>query len=209
MRLNLEGQRFGRLLVLGFTEARKVGTQSKRFWNCRCDCGRESEVPTGALTQGNTTSCGCRSGGVTHGESGTPVYRVWHAMIERCRNPGDLGFKDYGGRGIRVCDAWLEFTAFRDAMGPRPEGGTLERENVNGNYEPSNCRWAQQIEQANNRRNNRRLTANGQTRTLAEWARAAGMAKTTLRHRLDSGWPIEEALTQRSSRGQRRDLYPL
>lgn len=163
-------------------------------------------MTAGALTQGNTSSCGCRAGKWAHGESDTPVYRVWHSMLQRCRNESDSAFKDYGGRGIKVCERWAKFVAFRDDMGPRPSGGTVERGNVNGDYEPGNCRWAQQIEQANNRRNNRRLTLDGQTRTVAEWARYAGMTKSSLLHRLKAGWPLEEALSKGNSRGQRRDL---
>lgn len=134
------------------------------------------------------------------------MYKVWHAMIERCRNPNDPSYKDYGGRGIRVCDAWHDFAQFREDMGRRPTGGTIERKDVNGQYEPSNCVWAQQIDQANNRRNNRRLTLGQETLTLSQWARRAGMAKTTLRHRLNAGWNLDEALTRGFSGGQRRDL---
>ncbi len=91
-------------------------------------------------------------------------------------------------------------------MGPRPAGATVERMDVNGDYEPGNCRWATQLEQANNRRNNRRLTYNGETHTLAEWARKSGQTKGRLAHRLRSGWPLWEALTKGFSRGKRRHL---
>jgi hypothetical protein len=204
--LDLTGRRFGHLLVQSFAGTRKVGSQSKRFWNCLCICGGTTEVSAGHLTQGNTTSCGCRAGQWKHGEANTPVYRVWHSMLQRCRNQADPSFKNYGGRGISVCERWTSFISFCADMGPRPEGATLERDDVNGNYEPGNCRWATPIEQANNRRNNRPLTLNGETKTLAQWARYAGLTKQALRHRLESGWPLEEALRKGNSRGQRRDL---
>lgn len=203
---DLTGRRFGRLVVEQYVGNRRVGAQSKRFYRCRCDCGSTSEVASGALSTGSTSSCGCREGKYLHGESHSPVFKVWHAMIERCRNPRDQSFKDYGGRGIKVCARWMVYAAFRDDMGPRPAGGTLERMDVNGDYEHSNCRWASQLEQANNRRNNRRLTFNGETYTVAEWARRTAQAKSRLIHRLKAGWPLSRALTQGDSRGRRRTV---
>jgi hypothetical protein len=147
----------------------------------------------------------------THGGSRDrdPVYKVWHAMLTRCRSPKDPAYRDYGGRGITVCVRWRDFAAFRADMGPRPRGGTLERIDVNGDYEPTNCRWASPREQANNRRTNRTLTLRGRSMTVAQWARELGASKTGLLHRLKAGWSVEETLTtpfDRSLNGGRRRL---
>lgn len=149
-----------------------------------------------------TRSCGCllRETITKHGGYKSPVYSVWHAMVTRCRSPNDPSWPDYGGRGIRVCDRWLDHGAFLADMGQRPPGHTLERIDVNGHYEPGNCRWATPMEQANNRRNNRLITYEGQTHTVAEWARRVGLTKGCLLHRLCVGWPIERALTQPADR---------
>jgi hypothetical protein len=201
--IDYTGETFGRLTVEAFVGNRRVGTQSKRFWRCRCQCGTVIERPTSAFTTGNTSSCGCllHDSITKHGGYLSAVYKVWHAMIERCRNPGDPSYSDYGGRGIRVCDRWQDFAAFRNDMGPRPARGMLERKEVNSNYEPDNCRWATPLEQANNRRNNRRITYAGETKTMADWAREKGLSKGCLKHRLDSGWNIERALSAPADRG--------
>lgn len=147
----------------------------------------------------------------THGATRDrdPVYHVWHAMLMRCDSHRDPAYKDYGGRGVKVCNRWRDFTVFKADMGPRPPDLMLERKDVNGNYEPRNCCWATALEQANNRRNNRLLEYRGEALTVAEWARRLDASKSGLLHRLKSGWSIEEALTKpfdRSLNGGRRRL---
>jgi hypothetical protein len=199
---DVTGARYGRLTAVRFVGSRRVGSQSKRFWLLRCDCGAEVERPYSAFASGTTSSCGCllKQAITRHGGYMTPEYNVWHAMLERCRNPRNPAWDDYGGRGIAVCGRWQHFEAFRSDMGVRPPGGTLERIDVDGNYEPGNCRWASAQEQANNRRNNRVIAHAGAKRTLAEWARFAGISTSCLRHRLSSGWPMDAALAHSADR---------
>jgi hypothetical protein len=125
-----------------------------------------------------------------------PVYTSWRNMIQRCTNPRDLQFRNYGGRGIRVCEAWrLDFVAFLRDMGARPPGTSLDRIDNEGNYEPGNCRWATRQEQQANKRNTRRLTFQGQTLPVAAWARRFGIPSDTLAWRLGrGGWSAARAL---------------
>lgn len=130
-----------------------------------------------------------------HGKSKTREYQAWNAMLNRCTKPGHPAWRDYGGRGIVVDPRWQDFLAFLGDMGPCPEGFSLDRIDVNGGYEPKNCRWASPIEQANNVRSNRRLTLGGRTQTLAQWARELGVPYETLRSRLRQGWAVERVLS--------------
>lgn len=205
---DITGMKYGRLTAVRFVERRQVGKQSKRFWLFSCDCGTIVERPYGAVTSGNTLSCGCllKDTITKHGASDTQIYSVWHAMMTRCRNDYDPAFKDYGGRGITVCARWHDFGNFTKDMGPRPTGGTLDRIDVNGNYEPSNCRWTDAKTQGNNRRNNIRITLNGETRTIAQWADHLGVGKARISQRLKAGWPIEAALTEPFQRGKKKHV---
>lgn len=120
-------------------------------------------------------------------------------MLQRCGNLKDRAYPLYGGRGIKVCDRWREFTSFYADMGDPAEGMTLDRKDVNGNYEPGNCRWADHQTQQNNKRSNRYLSFEGETATLTEWARRYGLKMTTVRERLRRGWSIGQALTEKSA----------
>jgi len=203
---DLKGQRFGRLLVLydtGEREHRNV------VWHCRCDCGNEVDIRGCSLTSGNTTSCGCYNRERTaeahtvHGMNRQgkihPVYHIWSTMIQRCENPNDKRYKDYGGRGIMVCPEWhnpVVFISWALVNGWR-KGLQIDRIDNNGNYEPGNCRWATRKEQQRNRRNNRFITFNGKTQTTAEWAEELNILVQTLYARIDAlHWPIERALTE-------------
>lgn len=131
-----------------------------------------------------------------HGQSYTKTYVSWRQMWMRCSNPNVKQYQWYGARGIKVCDRWKDFKNFYADMGNRPEGLTLDRIDNDGDYEPSNCRWATQQEQQRNRRDNVWLTLNGQTLTLTEWGRQLGISKVTLCARLTRyGWSVERALT--------------
>ena len=135
----------------------------------------------------------------THGMAGTPVYLVWQTMRNRCHNPKVKSYKDYGARGIRVCDDWNRsdgFEAFMRDMGPRPDGYQIERRQNDGDYEPSNCFWALRSVQVANKRNNRTLTAFGRTQTLAEWARELDCNPAAILYRIKAGWSEERAVTE-------------
>lgn len=130
-----------------------------------------------------------------HGLSKTPEFRTWTSMMTRCRNPRSQDYPRYGGRGIIVCERWNTFVNFLADMGHKPSRRhSIDRINTNGNYEPSNCRWATPIQQSRNQRSNRVIELNGRSQCVADWAEEYGMAPDTLRHRLDRGFSLEESL---------------
>lgn len=149
-KIQLTGQRFGRLIVL---KCKHVNTYGNYVWLCKCDCGKVLSVTSGSLTNGHTQSCGCLH--IKHGLTGSTIYSVWSAMKQRCHNKNNKYYENYGGRGIVVCDRWRNsFENFFHDMGFPPDGTTLERLNNDKNYEPSNCKWASQLEQRHNNRKN-------------------------------------------------------
>jgi len=125
---------------------------------------------------------------------GSHIYQRWSGMKARCYNTRNPKYKNYGGRGIQVCDRWLSFAKFFKDMGDIPEGMTLDRVDVNGNYEPSNCRWATPKTQSNNKTNNRTVTIKGVPRTLAEWDNEMGYAKGRVSNRIGMGWDEIDAV---------------
>jgi hypothetical protein len=133
-----------------------------------------------------------------HGLVGTPTYISWRGMKERCLRPKHSQYKDYGGRGVKICTRWTEsFEAFLEDMGPRPPATSIERRDNSLGYQPGNCYWATRKQQARNKRNNRLITANGETKTLAEWAEITGLSYATIITRLDrQKWTPEDALTK-------------
>lgn len=198
---DLTGQVFGRLTVKEMAP-RETWRSCKVEWICDCFCGGSLQAIGHSLKVGHTKSCGCLHKDVLtkHGHAPlgarTSTYNIWASMRNRCFNPKYRLFKDYGGRGITVCDRWANsFENFLADMGERPEGMTLERKDNDGNYEPSNCRWASRWEQACNRRNTVFLEYQGQRKPLAVWAKEFGISTKVLTARILKGWEVERALT--------------
>lgn len=184
------GEKFWRLTAVRLAE-RDISKYGGHKWLFKCDCGKDAIVSIKDARSGHTKSCGClfsellAKRNTKHNLSDCPEYKTWKDMRSRCRSPRNKEFHNYGGRGIRTCTRWDNFDGFYSDMGSCPEGGTIERLDVNGNYEPSNCVWASRTVQANNKRSTVRLTINGETRSLSEWAKHYGVeiSKASYRHR--------------------------
>lgn len=200
---SLLGERFGRLVVVGFsgTYDRRCQNRIKRLaeWACRCDCGNKIVARGENLRKLIVRSCGClrsetqRKNGLRSGShymSGAPEYRAWRGMINRCTNPNTANFSDYGGRGICVCDRWLRsFEAFYEDVGPRPDGMSIDRIDNNGNYEPQNVRWADDFTQAGNRRSTHYIECRGEMVSVSQAAAITGIPVSTIKSRIKRGCP--------------------
>lgn len=205
--IDMTGARFGKWTVLELAEPLhdKRGYNVIR-WKCRCDCGTERDVIGTTLRSGKSQSCGCDVGRratcakenfTTHGESKTRLYRIWAYMKKRCSNPNASNYKDYGARGISVCDEWMEFEPFREwalAHG-YDDDLSIDRIDVNGNYCPDNCRWVDGVAQANNKRNSVRIAGLGETHTIAEWARLLNVDYKYLHKKISSGKNIDDIIS--------------
>lgn len=200
MKQNLIGKQFSRLTVISHF-GYKHGHQ---IWNCRCECGKEKPISAQSLRTGATRSCGCLKKEIhrfiftTHNSSYTIEYRTLSRIKTRCLKKSCRDYMDYGGRGIKVCKEWLGkggFENFLKSMGKKPKGiFSLDRIDNNGNYEPSNCRWATPIQQANNKRNNLLFTIDGKTQSLKAWCREKNINYLTVYCRIKKGISFEEAL---------------
>lgn len=197
--IDLTGRIFGRLTVIKSDSRPKPGQWR---WLCKCDCGNTHIVCGCALRNGDVQSCGCLQRELLskrrkkHGLCKSPEYIVWTNMRRRTTDPKNTYYRYYGGRGIRVCDKWNDFSLFLSDMGNKPSNShTIERIDSNGNYCPENCVWATSLAQSNNRRNNIRITHGGVTRTSTEWDRHLGFKIKTVYNRLRLGWSNEKAVT--------------
>lgn len=210
-KVDLTGQRFGKLTVIGEGGFYiSPSGRKERTWKCKCDCGNEVFLRVSNL-RNNTKSCGCLRKEVTsknhkvHGKCFSRLHKVWLQMKGRCYNPNNSSYKNYGGRGIEICKEWKDsFQAFYDwsianGYDETVERGkcTLDRIDVNGNYEPSNCRWVSQKVQSRNKRQNIKVEFRGETKVLKDWALELGINYNTLYSRLhNSDWNIEKSFTE-------------
>lgn len=192
---NLIGQKFGRLTVI-----EKVGYKRSNsgyediVWKCICDCGNLTQTITPYLKKGVTKSCGCLKRetlelhNFKHGLTNTKLFGIWEGIKERCYRNKCASFVNYGGRGIKMCSEWInDFKVFYDwsVSNGYQEGLTIERINVNGNYEPSNCTWIPRSEQSKNRRSNHYILYNGTTNTISDWSRELGVSRSVVRYYAD------------------------
>lgn len=198
---------FGRLTVI--KEGGRA-SDGKVKWICQCECGTELEVVGRSLVAGLTKSCGCLQreaaqqtglSNTTHGMKQTPEYRTWQSMLNRCRNPNVDSFENYGGRGITVCNRWVDsFDAFLEDMGVRPQGTSIDRIDPNGNYDTGNCRWATTDEQATNKRDSLYLEVDGIRMHAKKWAAIAGISVQVIYKRKSAGWSDKDTLSKPNRR---------
>lgn len=184
-----------------------VGSRGgRRLWLLQCECGEKLVAIARDVRRGHTASCGClrnRPHAQTHGHSRkkdgkqSREYNSWLNMRVRCDKTSYHSFHVYGGRGIRYCERWQTFENFIADMGACPKGASLDRIDSDGNYEPSNCRWASKKVQGENKRSTRWLSHGGETMSIADWARRIGVNHETLRKRINAGMPLERALKRR------------
>ena len=193
---NLLGQRFGRLTVIALEDNVKSGSAR---WRCRCDCGNEISVRSNNLTGCGVRSCGClaKHNALKHGDSKTRLYNIWYGIIRRTEDSSRKEYKDYGGRGIKMCSEWRQsYEVFREwalANGYTDEH-SIDRVENDGDYTPDNCRWAERIEQANNRTDTHYLTKDGITKPATVWAKELGVPYMRIKKRIRLGWPDERVL---------------
>ena len=186
------GMVFGRLTTISKADGKR--------WSCLCSCGNTTITPVQNLNSGKAKSCGCLAGEMSsarstkHGGHGTKAYQVWDAMLQRCTNKNFKQWDDYGGRGITVCDEWMDFSNFLRDMSQPPKGFTIDRIDNNSGYNKDNCEGVSRIDQQPNRRNSHRITFNGQTKPMIEWAEILGLHIGSVHSRLQRGWTELEAL---------------
>ena len=203
---DLTGKKFGKLQVI------KRSNRKGAYWICKCDCGNISEVYSSNLISGRTVSCGCylneirKTQRTTHGDSKSRLYNIWTLMKKRCSDKNCKAYQNYGGRGISVCPEWKnDFESFKNwaINNGYSSGLTIDRIDNNGNYEPSNCRWADVKTQNNNNRMNVKVTINGETKTLAQWCEYYNTSYVAVRARRLRGWDDIEAITTPIGNGRR------
>lgn len=201
---DISGQKFGNLTAVKFDHRDECKVGGQHYWLFLCDCGNEVVLRKNTVTSGNTKRCSCcaakrsAEASTVHGGVGTRLYREWAGIVQRCTNPKNTSWERYGAKGVTVCNEWRSFSAFREwayANGYN-DSLTIDRINPNGNYEPSNCRWASVREQANNKQGTLWIEYGGERLQLSYWADRLGINYHTLYDRLYlHGWSVEKALT--------------
>lgn len=205
-RQDLTGKKFHRWTVIKWHHFTPRGKETPfHHWECRCECGKTKLVEQYTLTMGTSKSCGCMmreivsTHGKSRGENKHRLYSTWTGMRNRCNCPNNSKYYRYGGRGIKVDPRWDDFQTFLDDMLPTwKEGLTLDRKENDGNYCKENCQWSTKIEQVNNTKKNRFVEYNGERMTVAQWARKMNISYPTLMGRLNTGWPVHEALNTKA-----------
>lgn len=198
--INMEGKRFGRLVGLSRAGSNHRGAAA---WLFRCDCGKTKVIAGKDVRSGGTVSCGCyrdeNSGycNAKYDEKTKALVRVWSGMKRRCLNKNSTAWERYGGRGIKICERWINsLENFAKDMGPRPPGTSLDRINNDGDYCKENCRWATFLQQNNNRQSSRFINFLGKTKTISEWERETGVRAQRITKRLALGWDESRAISQ-------------
>ena len=195
--IDLTGKSFGRWLVSDYA--------GKSYWNCVCKCGTTKKVFGSNLINSKSVSCGCYAAerNTKHGMSRSRVYSIWEGMKQRCSKPSNSYWHRYGGRSIKVCDRWQLFDNFYADLGEPPtEQHSLGRIDNDGNYEPSNVRWETLDQQNNNKVLNHKVTIDGVTKTLTQWAQENGLKPSTVMSRVSYGWNGVDAVTIPAKRGR-------
>jgi len=165
----------------------KKDSHYRKYWKFKCNCGNTKDIRIDSVVKGITKSCGCynKSSHEKHGKYNTPIYRTWRSMKDRCLNKNHFAYKDYGGRGIKVCIKWLKFENFYKDMGERPHNKSLDRIDNNKGYSKDNCKWSTQKEQSNNKSNNHLITFKGKTQNITQWSEELGINRETLYGRIN------------------------
>lgn len=196
------GEKFGKWTVIGKAPNHITrGGYPVSMWDCVCECGTRRAVRGNDLRLGKSVSCGCslaeNPAARKHGAAGSHLYKVYYGMKARCYNPNNKNYKHYGGRGIEICEEWRSFEAFAEWADKSGyvEGLTIERKDVNEGYCPQNCCWITQKEQTRNKRNTVYITAQGETKTLLEWAKQLNVPASMLKARQARGWTDEEIIS--------------
>lgn len=200
------GSKFGKLTAISLVE--RDAAWNNHMWLFSCECGQQKVAGIKQVKSGKTRSCGCalRDALVernrTHGLSAVHPreYRIWKGMRDRCRRASNKSFKNYGGRGIDLCPEWEDFAIFMRDMGPCPDGSSIDRIDVNGDYCASNCEWQNDKGQANNRRTSHLISHLGETKTLQQWCEQFGIDQSKVRYRIKQGWPLERVFSKEDGR---------
>jgi len=209
VRIDLTGKKYGKLTVIQLA-VDDIGKKKK--WLCMCECGNRVIVAGSNLRSGHSTQCkGCQLKAINlkkikHNKAKSKLYGVWGGMKNRCENPNSKSYKDYGAKGIKVCDEWHEAKQFITwaLKNGYAEGLEIDRRDVNGDYSPSNCRWVSRLQNANNKGNNRIFCINGRNMTMAEIARENGIKYKLLHKHLNKGMSIEDAIKRQKENEQKR-----
>jgi len=188
------GERFNSLTVL--KELKDRNKNGHILYSCKCDCGNIKTILGASIRSGSTKSCGClvtKTNG-KHLKEKSKIYKTWIGIKTRCFNKNSNIYKNYGGRGISMCETWKDFNVFYKDMGDVPNGMSIDRIDVNGDYKKSNCKWSNHKEQSRNKRNNNFITYKGTTKCLTEWCEELNMPLNTFSNRLKRGWSIEKTI---------------